>query len=483
MMPEEKKLNKPLLNMSDNDGEVKGNDNQDAEQGATLEGRSKYHADQHHDMKNLMKRNEKKIRSENIYMDYLKTRFTRNGNEEFSKYESPLDENGRESSQCKEAHFCRKIFPYLKENKGGSGKETEKYGKNDDFKVRIKCFNKYLKHYVHKISNGETVQYSLQTHELLKIVHQIKGENTPINSSGLAQYRDIRQLLSSNSNTRFDISPKRNCVLINLPYRKCIIFKDFLLYIPTFTNSPIPEVAEKEERMCKYFIENAKVISLIKDSLPFEILILEAIFVDICEELKNEIEPVICEAEKLFEIISNNLSIYKCINKLTEMRRKLKIIDEKVQSVYKAIHAVLNNDQDVRRLEVSYFGDKPELWEKCDPTPNNEDTEMLLEYYSHEIDEFLKIIHRTDESLDDVLQMVELNLDDARNNVLKLELGLKIYGIIITVVGTVAAIFGMNLKNGFESDQYVFWTLAFSLMLITVFCLFYVIVSFKRVNI
>ncbi|SBT45239.1 CorA-like Mg2+ transporter protein, putative [Plasmodium ovale wallikeri] len=480
MMPEEKKLNKPLLNMSDNDGEIK--EHGDAEEHQGKVGVSSHFHASHQDMKNLMNKNEQKMKGENVYMDYLKSRFKRNGNSEFPKYNSILEEE--QSKEEKGSFFNKKLFSYMKENKIVISDGTEQNIKNDDFKVRIKCFNKYLKHYVHKISNGETVQYSLQTHELLKIVHQIKGEkNTPINSSGLAQYRDIRQLLSSHSNTRFDISPKRNCVLINLPYRKCIIFKDFLLYIPTFTSSPIPEIAEKEDKMCKYFIENAKMISLIKDSLPFEILILEAIFVDICEELKNEIEPVICEAEKLFEIISNNLSIYKCINKLTDMRRKLKIIDEKVQSVYKAIHAVLNNDEDIRRLEVSYFGDKPELWEKCNPTPNNEDTEMLLEYYCHEIEEFLKIIHRTDQSLDDVLQMVELNLDDARNNVLKLELGLKIYGIIITVVGTVAAIFGMNLKNGFESDQYVFWTLAFSLMLITVFCLFYVIVSFKKVNI
>ncbi|SCP02678.1 CorA-like Mg2+ transporter protein, putative [Plasmodium malariae] len=477
-MPEEKKLNKPLLNMSDNDGEIKEHD---VEEGHNSKKGILSNFMVSHDMKNLMRRNEKKIRSENIYTDYLKSRLKREGNTEFAKYNSILSEE--QEKELKESFLNKRLFSYTKENRTHLGEGEEEHTKNEDFRVRIKCFNKYLKHYVHKICNGETIQYSLQTHELLKIVHQIKGENTPINTSGLAQYRDIRQLLSSNSNTRFDISPKRNCVLINLPYRKCIIFKDFLLFIPTFTNSSIPEIVEQEEKMCKYFIENAKVISLIKDSLPFEILILEAIFVDICEELKNEIEPVICEAEKLFEVISSNLSIYKCINKLTDMRRKLKIIDEKVQSVYKAIHAVLNNDEDVRRLEVSYFGDKPELWEKCDPTPNNEDTEMLLEYYCHEIEEFLKIIHRTDQSLDDVLQMVELNLDDARNNVLKLELGLKIYGIIITVVGTVAAIFGMNLKNGFESDQYVFWSLAFSLMLITVFCLFYVIVSFKKVNI
>ncbi|CRG95779.1 CorA-like Mg2+ transporter protein, putative [Plasmodium gallinaceum] len=472
MMPQEKKLNKPLLNINDEEEDIRKYDKNE-EYNSRMGVLSNFHLN--HDMKKLMKRNEIKINNENVYTDYLKSKFKSNSNSNNKNYDSILDEE--KSKASKEFFFNKNTFSYMKENRG-------EYLKNDDFKVRIKCFNKYLKHDVHKIYNGENIQYSLQTHELLKMVHQIKGENTSINStSGLAQYRDIRQLVSNNTNTRFDISPKRNCVLLNLPYRKCIIFKDFLLYIPTFTNSPILEVTQKEEKMCKYFIENAKVISLIKDSLPFEILILEAIFVDICEELKNEIEPVICEAEKLFEIISNNLSIYKCINKLTEMRRKLKIIDEKVQSVYKSIHGVLNNDEDVRRLEVSYFWDKPDLWEKCDPTPNNEDTEMLLEYYCHEIEEFIKIIHRTDQSLDDVLQMVELNLDDARNNVLKLELGLKIYGIIITVVGTVAAIFGMNLKNGFESDQYVFWILAFSLMLITVFCLFYVMVSFKKVNI
>ncbi|CRH03877.1 CorA-like Mg2+ transporter protein, putative [Plasmodium relictum] len=471
-MTEEKKLNKPLLNMNDIDGDIKEyskNEEYNSKMGVL----SNFNLN--HDMKKLMKRNEMKIKNDKVYIDYLKSKFKTNNNSNYENYDTIFDEEKKKAS--KEFFINKNIFSYIKENRG-------EYLKNDDFKLRIKCFNKYLKHDVHKICNGENIQYSLQTHELLKMVHQIKGENTSINStSGLAQYRDIRQLVSNNTNTRFDISPKRNCVLLNLPYRKCIIFKDFLLYIPTFTNSPIPEVMQKEEKMCKYFIENAKVISLIKDSLPFEILILEAIFVDICEELKNEIEPVICEAEKLFEIISSNLSIYKCINKLTEMRRKIKIIDEKVQSVYKSIHGVLNNDEDIRRLEVSYFWDKPDLWEKCDPTPNNEDTEMLLEYYCHEIEEFLKIIHRTDQSLDDVLQMVELNLDDARNNVLKLELGLKIYGIIITVVGTVAAIFGMNLKNGFESDQYVFWILAFSLMLITIFCLFYVMVSFKKVNI
>ncbi|SOV82709.1 CorA-like Mg2+ transporter protein, putative [Plasmodium sp. gorilla clade G3] len=478
-MSDEGKLKKPLLNINEKDEELK-------EYKKTEDYHSKLgiksNVNENHDMKNLMQRNETNLKDESSYMDYIKRGFKRNSSEEYRMYNNISDEE--HVKDCKESKGLRESFIYSNKNIFSYMKDNrEEYMKSDDFKIRIKCFNKYLKHEVHKIYNGEDIPYTLQSHELLKMVHKIKGETTPENSSGLAQYRDIRQLLSNNTTTRFDISPKRNCVLINLPYRKCIIFKDFLLYIPTFTNSPIPEIAEKEEKMCKYFIENSKVISLIKDSLPFEILILEAIFVDISEELKSEIEPVICEAEKLFEIISNNLSIYKCINKLTDMRRKLKIIDEKVQSVYKSIHGVLNNDDDVRRLEVSYFWDKPELWEKSDPTPNNEDTEMLLEYYCHEIEEFLKIIHRTDQSLDDVLQMVELNLDDARNNVLKLELGLKIYGIIITVVGTIAAIFGMNLKNGFESDQYVFWSLAFSLMFITIMCLFYVMVSFKKVKI
>ncbi|ETB59692.1 hypothetical protein YYC_03113 [Plasmodium yoelii 17X] len=480
-MSKGKKWNKPLLNESDSDEEiVKHDEEQEGEHNIKMKILSQ--PSTIYELNNSPKNNEKKIKIENKYMNYLKSRLKKKENCEISIYNSILDdENSKEDKESflnDKLYFCRKNCSNIQ-----ICNEKEPNIKSAHFKGRIKCFNKYLKHHVHKISNGENVHYLLQSHELLKIVHHIKEENIPINSSGLAQYRDIRQLLSSNNNTRFEISPKRNCVLINLPYRKCIIFKDLLLYIPTFTNNPIPEIVKKEEKSCKWFIENSKVISKIKDSLPFEILILESIFVDIYEELKNEIEPVIYETEKLFDIISNNPSIFKCINQLTDMRRKLKIIEEKVQSVYKAMHAVLSNDDDIRRLEVSYFEDKPEMWEKCELTPYSEDTEMLLEYYCHEIEEFLKIIHRTNESLDDVLQMVELNLDDARNDVLKLELGLKIYGIIIAIVGTIAGIFGMNLKNGFEGEQYIFWTLALFLMFITSCCLFYVIISFKKVNI
>ncbi|SCM02275.1 CorA-like Mg2+ transporter protein, putative [Plasmodium chabaudi chabaudi] len=479
-MPKGKKWNKPLLNESDIDEET-GNHDEEIEGEHNIKMKNLSQPSTIYELNKSPTNSEKKMKIENKYMNYIKSRLKKKENCEIPIYNSILDdENPKEDKEyflSDNSLFCRKNCNIQICN------EKESNTKSTHFKGRIKCFNKYLKHHVHKISNGENTHYLLQSHELLKIVHHIKEEDIPINSSGLAQYRDIRQLLSSNDSTRFEISPKRNCVLINLPYRKCIIFKNLLLYIPTFTNNPIPEIVKKEEKSCKCFIENSKLISTIKDSLPFEILILESIFVDIYEELKNEIEPVICETEKLFDIISNNPSVFKCINKLTDMRRKLKIIDEKVQSVYKAIHDVLSNDDDIRRLEVSYFGDKPEMWEKCELTPYNEDTEMLLEYYCHEIEEFLKIIHRTNESLDDVLQMVELNLDDARNDVLKLELGLKIYGIIIAVVGTIAGIFGMNLKNGFESEQYIFWTLALFLMFITSCCLFYVITSFKKVNI
>eukprot|EP01068_Selenidium_serpulae_P004882 Selendium_serpulae@DN3789_c1_g1_i1.p1 len=223
-------------------------------------------------------------------------------------------------------------------------------------------------------------------------------------------------------------------------------------------------------------------MSEIRTAGPFEFAALEALLIEVCGRLSEQFAPLKRHASNLLDVVNRVPSSTRLLHEITDLRRRVDTISDQIKGVQAALKEILDNEEDLRRLEISRFWEAPEDWDHPTESGITDDVEILLECYEQEVESMLKQSNRTDENLDDALQIMELHLASVRNLFLKSELGLDIVGVVVTFVGAVAGIFGMNIRNGYEEDINVFWPVTFGLISLCGVAGLFVLVLFRRLK-
>lgn len=348
-----------------------------------------------------------------------------------------------------------------------------------------------------EISGGRTKRHFVQTPELLRLVHAHNSEGR-VNEgeAGSLKLRDLRQICSQglDGGHRASIELRRNCILFNLVGVRCIIMHEKVILIPkgcgnTSSRHGFPLCDEERFGLsCVDLEEDALVQKLVKvteirhASGHFEFAVLESLLVEVCSYLNDELSPILEEADQIRNITVGRLSSALRLHEIGEFKRKLDSVCDKLKGAAQAIQELLDNEEDLRRLELTRFWLSPLEWEHPHDTPASEDAEMLLECYEQELEGMLRQATRIDESLDDSLQIVQLHLASIRNAFLKSELGLDVVGTVVGCVGAIAGIFGMNIPNGWEQNNNVFWPMTQIMLLICALTAVLVVIMFKRVQ-
>ncbi|PFH32432.1 hypothetical protein BESB_017500 [Besnoitia besnoiti] len=94
-----------------------------------------------------------------------------------------------------------------------------------------------------EISGGTCRRLLLQTSELLRLVHCHNRRGAMEDAAvGALKLRDLRQVVGRCAAQRPSIEVRRNCVLVNLPYVKCLILCERVLLLPldSESSSPVP---------------------------------------------------------------------------------------------------------------------------------------------------------------------------------------------------------------------------------------------------
>eukprot|EP01056_Protomagalhaensia_sp_Gyna25_P001151 Protomagalhaensia_sp_Gyna_25__1150@NODE_1565_length_1728_cov_28_905861_g1272_i0_p2_GENE_NODE_1565_length_1728_cov_28_905861_g1272_i0NODE_1565_length_1728_cov_28_905861_g1272_i0_p2_ORF_typecomplete_len131_score26_41CorA/PF01544_18/0_00039VPS38/PF17649_1/0_072FlaC_arch/PF05377_11/16FlaC_arch/PF05377_11/1_8EzrA/PF06160_12/0_048EzrA/PF06160_12/90Helo_like_N/PF17111_5/3_5Med9/PF07544_13/1_3Med9/PF07544_13/5_2e02Nsp1_C/PF05064_13/79Nsp1_C/PF05064_13/2_9BLOC1_2/PF10046_9/3_2BLOC1_2/PF10046_9/1_2e02_NOD len=111
------------------------------------------------------------------------------------------------------------------------------------------------------------------------------------------------------------------------------------------------------------------------------------------------------------------------LHEIQDAKRSLQDIEGHAKGISRSLEEILEDEEDVRRLEISRFWGCPEQWDAPDDSPGAEDVEILLESYQQDIDQMLLKIEAMDDTLDTVLQLLQLHLANTRNILLKFEIG------------------------------------------------------------
>lgn len=92
----------------------------------------------------------------------------------------------------------------------------------------------------------------------------------------------------------------------------------------------------------------------------------------------------------------------------------------------------------------------------------------------------MQVISRTEDALDDALQLMELHLASTRNAFLKTEIALDILSAFFGFIAAAAGIFGMNIKSGWEDRENIFWAVLLTSALASLGVLAAVYLWFRR---
>eukprot|EP00921_Rhytidocystis_pertsovi_P020771 GHVQ01033115.1.p1 GENE.GHVQ01033115.1~~GHVQ01033115.1.p1 ORF type:complete len:400 (+),score=52.49 GHVQ01033115.1:570-1769(+) len=205
---------------------------------------------------------------------------------------------------------------------------------------------KYRKFTVLEVSDGKSRRHELQTPELLRAVHCYNKSNLlEDTAAGALKLRDLRQVVSPLGIDRPSIEARRNCILVNLLSVRCIIQHNKVFLIQpvcgefrpgVFINqvpleddntlefagamSPVSDSVYRENMM---LMEKMLQLTELRSAGPFEFAALEAILVEVCQRLSNELLRVKKAADKLLHFMSVEPSSSKKLREVTDVRRSL----------------------------------------------------------------------------------------------------------------------------------------------------------------
>lgn len=260
--------------------------------------------------------------------------------------------------------------------------------------------------------------------------------------------------------------------------------------------APIGGLSEKQiySRNCQFIppgiedgfplLRKLEHISSIESSTPFEYLVLETILVESCNIINRQVRPI--RDSVLFILDSfpgRNRETRRLLDAVSELRRRLNAIEELAQGLLKAITEMLGNEEDMQRLEISFYWNRPEAWEYPKNTPYHEEIENVLECYAQEVEMMLQQIESIGESLEDALEVLTLELSSLRNSIMKADLGLSIIATIVGFCGFFADCFGMNLRNGLEEvGPAIFWFITWGLISLCAAGAIVVLATFRKID-
>lgn len=234
---------------------------------------------------------------------------------------------------------------------------------------------------------------------------------------------------------RFDISSlniKKNCVICKLDNLKAIIFVD----------------------ECYVYYELDQVKNLFRQFNNDNILhlnLLDCFFTIIIERLDNEFNLIFNE----FSNIDPN-NKYEINSNFIKLQSNLLNLEYRIKELHSITENLLENKEELSALTFNI----------CDSNK----TEELIQNYNLKIEDVYNDISKLVKEMDNAQKIANINLAKDRNKFALINLFLSLLSLSLSCGTFFGSIFGMNLKNYLENNNYAFFIITFS-------SLFFIIVS------
>ncbi|KAJ5110110.1 hypothetical protein N7532_002755 [Penicillium argentinense] len=276
--------------------------------------------------------------------------------------------------------------------------------------------------------------------------------------------RDLRKIDSS---TLPHILVRPSAILINLLHLKVLIKSDRVLVFDAYGST--------DSYMQSLFIYDLEAKLRQKSSpaaqggqaLPYEFRALEAVLISVTSGLEEEFNGVRDPVVRVLRALEEDIDRDK-LRHLLIYSKKLGTFEQKARLVRDAIDDLLEADDD---LAAMYLTERSHGKEREED--DHQEVEMLLESYHKVCDEIVQASGSLVTGIRNTEEVVKAILDANRNSLMLLDLKFSI-GTLGLATGTLfSALYGMNLKNFIEEDDFGFGGVSFICFVLTAVVCYY----------
>lgn len=192
--------------------------------------------------------------------------------------------------------------------------------------------------------------------------------------------------------------------------------------------------------------------------LPFEMRALEAVLVDVCCGIREEVARLKPKVQAALDVMSKEgefggRGITEGLDALLPLEMALNELTGSVGMVRTALNEVLMSDEDMSDMYLSW---KAATGEERGVDEHDE-IEMMVEGYLKQVDAVVFDLGRLLRAVKTTENVTQIRLDASRNRILRLEVFLNLGAVSVASAACFAGLFGMNLLSGLEEDPYAFW--------------------------
>ncbi|BDA40371.1 magnesium transporter MRS2-B [Coccomyxa sp. Obi] len=378
-----------------------------------------------------------------------------------------------------------------------------------------------LRKWVRFAKNGETTIMQADKHE---ITQQLG-----------VQLRDLR-LLDPQLHASYPsaLLCRDKALVVNLEHIKCIITKDEVLVLNADEESVVAFIEELQRRLAPAdfggksgaylpISQSSPNLAAAADAAaqhhqqqtggdhgaPFELRALEVALDVVATTLERQTVDLEAAAHPALDELTANVST-SSLERVRRIKNRLVRLTTRVQTLREMLEKLMDDDSDMHAmnltaraqdqlerhmsLRASLDGSaamRPDILGGTPLSPKHIDdqaerdeeeiaeVEMVLETYFMHIDNTFNKLQTLCEYIDDTEDYINIELDNHRNQLIRLELLLTAATLCIALVGVISGIFGMNLRNTHE-DKYNAFILVSSLSSALAILIFIAIVVFCR---
>jgi len=253
--------------------------------------------------------------------------------------------------------------------------------------------------------------------------------------------RDLRKIDKGYNNIVPSILIRENSILMSLLHITALIKADSIVLFNYYGS-----YADKK------FVRNLadKLKNTSGDKLHYEVRALEAIFMDVIENLNSEMKVHVNVVKGILKELEDDVDLPK-LKYLLIVSKKLQQFQQKATLMRDLIDELLDQDDELAEM---YLTEKKEGLPRS--PEDHQEVELLLESYSLHCDAIVQTVENANSDVKTTEEIVNIILDSNRNDLMLLGLRFSAGLMSIGSLLFVASVYGMNLRNFFETNEQCF---------------------------
>lgn len=268
--------------------------------------------------------------------------------------------------------------------------------------------------------------------------------------------RDLRPILSQKQVST--VSRRKKALIVNLNNVKLLIGRNEAIL---FVNTGKSFVKLRE------FLENK--MQDYKGILPFELFLLDKAFFFVLGQLRDQLQKVEKEAQRVESGLSDNPTD-EYLERLLSLKKRVGKIHTEIESYDEILNEFLDEDENLADLRFLK-----------NPTADQlEEVESVVENLSQQVEQTSNQIEEIVENLEDNQEILSLKIANKRNTIIRFDLVISFITTIFSFLAVVVGLYGMNVRNGKEESPETFWYILFFLVIVTLLSIAVMIYNFRK---